>query len=197
MNVELKFITPDALRQIGEYAGICYNSSLEETACVKRAISCKDKGHLATLRFAHATFHVSGISRACSHQFVRSKHLDFLQRSQRYCSEKDTSFIFPHTSEKEYDLYAKFQDHYNESLWLYNELIQKGVKKEDARFVLPEATTTELIVTGNFQAWLDFIQLRADKHAQWEVRNVAREINNILAKETDNLLFTWIPEFSK
>ena len=45
MNVELKFITPNALKQIGEYAGICYNSSLEETACVKRAVSCKDKGH--------------------------------------------------------------------------------------------------------------------------------------------------------
>ena len=84
-------------------------------------------------------------------------------------------------------------DHCHASLELYKELIENGTKKEDARFVLPEATTTELIVTGNFQAWLDFIQLRADKHAQWEIREVARTINNILAKELDNQLFTWMP----
>ena len=95
MNVELLNITPNALEFIGRCAGICYNSSMDSGACIKRAISCKDKGHLATLRFAHATFHVSGISRSCSHQFVRSKHLDFLQRSQRYCSEKDTDFVIP------------------------------------------------------------------------------------------------------
>ena len=189
MNVELKFITPNALQQIGEYAGICYNSSLEETACIKRAVSCKDKGHLATLRFAHATFHVSGISRACSHQFVRSKHLDFLQRSQRYCSEKETIFVLPESFKDDPEvLYQLAKQQY-----LYNNLIASGVKKEDARFVLPEATTTELIVTGNFQAWLDFIKLRADKHAQWEIREVAKTINNILAKELDNQLFGWMP----
>ena len=192
MNVELKFITPNALQQIGEYAGICYNSSLEETACVKRAVSCKDKGHLATLRFAHATFYVSGISRACSHQFVRSKHLDFLQRSQRYCNENDADFVLPlFLMDSPYE--EPYLDHCRKSLELYKELIENGTKKEDARFVLPEATTTELIVTGNFQAWLDFINLRADKHAQWEIREVAKTINNILAKELDNQLFGWMP----
>jgi thymidylate synthase ThyX len=59
--------------------------------------------------------------------------------------------------------------------------------------VLPEATQTELIVTGNFQAWLDFIKLRADTHAQWEIRQVAKEINNMLAVETNNTIFTWMP----
>ena len=83
--------------------------------------------------------------------------------------------------------------HYLECLDLYKRLLDDGVKKEDARFVLPEATTTELVVTGNFQAWLDFIKLRADSHAQWEIRAVAKEINNLLAKETDNNIFTWMP----
>lgn len=190
MNVELKFITPDALQRIGEYAGICYNSNTDPPSCIRRAISCKDKGHLATLRFAHATFHVSGISRVCSHQFVRSKHLDFLQRSQRYCAEEKADFIIPHaTPEQSFDIYK----HYNFCLSMYNRLISEGMKKEDARFVLPESTTTELIVTGNFQAWLDFIALRADKHAQWEIRQVAKTINNLLAKELDNKLFNWMP----
>ena len=188
-NVQLLNITPNSLEFIGRCAGICYNSSLESSSCVKRAVACKDKGHLATLRFAHATFHISNISRSCSHQFVRSKHLDFLQRSQRYCSEKDTDFIYPTSMENNLDV----ETLYEHALGLYQELIKKGVKKEDARFVLPEATTTELIVTGNFQAWLDFIKLRADTHAQWEIREVAKTINNIFAKELDNQLFEWMP----
>jgi thymidylate synthase (FAD) len=188
MNVDLLDITPDALERIGRYAGICYNSSPEPSACVKRAIACKDKGHLATLRFAFATFHVSGISRSCSHQFVRSKHLDFLQRSQRYCSEKDTSFVHP-------SQHPEYEAAYTAAMLSYEKLLAAGVRKEDARFVLPEATTTELVVTGNFQAWLDFINLRMDKHAQWEIRIVAREINNILATHAPGL-FNWAPEIT-
>lgn len=189
MKVELLNITPNALEFIGKCAGICYSSSTDSAACIKRAVSCKDKGHLATLRFAYATFHVSDISRVCSHQFVRSKHLDFLQRSQRYCSEKNAEFIYPESLWNNLDV----ETLYTHAHGLYEELIKKGIKKEDARFVLPEATTTELIVTGNFQAWIDFINLRADKHAQWEIREVAKTINNILAKELDNQLFYWMP----
>ena len=190
MKVELLDITQDPLDKIGRYASICYNSKDERTANIKRAIAVKDKGHLACLRFAHATFHVSGISRACSHQFVRSKHLDFLQRSQRYCSEKETEFVYPPNLD-EYSK-AKLNFAYFSALSDYNTLISHGVKKEDARFVLPEATETELIVTGNLQAWLDFVRLRADKHAQYEIRQVAREINNQLSQHCDGL-FNWMP----
>ena len=189
MRIEIEYVTPDALAIIGRYAGICYNSSLEREACVKRAVACKDKGHLATLRFAFATFRVSGISRTCSHQFVRSKHLEFLQRSQRYCNESETPFVVP---TEDPDLSAVITASYQASLDTYNKLIESGVKKEDARFVLPNGGTTELVVTGNFQAWLDFIKLRADKHAQWEIRAVAKEINNILSGEAPGL-FNWMP----
>lgn len=184
MNVELLTITPNALEFIGDCAGICYNSKRDPDNNRRRAIGCRDKGHLATLRFAHATFHVSGISRVCSHQFVRSKHLDFLQRSQRYCKELDADFTFPNVNSETVSELIEF---YRESKILYERLLQKGVKKEDARFVLPEATQTELIVTGNLQAWLDFVRLRADKHAQWEVRSVAVAINNELAKHCPGL----------
>ena len=187
MKVELLHITPNALEFIGRCAGICYSSSTEPTACIKRAKSCKDKGHLATLRFAHATFHVSSISRACSHQFVRSKHLDFLQRSQRYCNEEQTGFYYPGTSHD-----TLISGAYQSALSKYHELIKLGVKKEDARFVLPEGTKTELIVTGNLQAWLDFIKLRSDPAAQKEIREVAKEINNQLSVHCDGI-FNWKP----
>ena len=189
MNVELLDITRDSIENIGRYAGICYNSSSDKESCIKRANNCKDRGHLATLRFANATFRISGISRICSHQLVRSKHLDFLQRSQRYCKEDRAGFVIPDSLKT----YESVHAHYLGSLELYKRLLIDGVRKEDARFVLPEATTTELVVTGNFQAWNDFITLRADSHAQWEIRAVAKEINNILAKETDNNIFTWMP----
>ena len=185
MEVELLQITPNAEEFIGRCASICYDSSTDSGACVKRAAACVNKGHLATLRFAHATFKVSGISRACSHQFVRSKHLDFLQRSQRYCFEKDVKFIYPLGDLKGFDEHLIY--HYSDCYNLYNKLIQAGVKKEDARFVLPEATCTELIVTGNLQAWLDFINLRSGKEAQWEIREVAQKINNLLATQCPNI----------
>ena len=185
MEVELLQLTPNAEEFIGKCASICYDSNTDSGACVKRAAACVSKGHLATLRFAHATFKVTGISRACSHQFVRSKHLDFLQRSQRYCNEENVDFVIPPTltnyqSIKMHHLQQHCKD-------LYLKLIALGVKKEDARFVLPEATCTELIVTGNSQAWLDFINLRSGKEAQWEIRNVAREINQILMRECPNI----------
>jgi len=187
MKVTLDYITPNSLETIGRYAGICYNSSQEKSACVKRAISCKDKGHLATLRFAHATFIISGISRICSHQMVRSKHLDFLQRSQRYCDESETSFVFPGTT-----MDTRISSAYQSAMARYQELRADGVSKEDARFVLPEGTQTELIVTGNLQAWLDFVKLRADTHAQREIRTVAVLINNELAKHCEGV-FNWMP----
>jgi len=188
MKVKLLQITPNALEFIGRCAAICYESSTETKACIKRAISCRDKGHLATLRFAHATFHVSEISRICSHQFIRSKHLDFLQRSQRYCEEDVPKFVYPRTK-----MDTQISSLYQTAHRVYQDLIKAGVRKEDARFVLPEGTQTELVVTGNFQAWLDFIKLRADIHAQAEIRAVAKEINNQLAAVLDNKLFTWMP----
>jgi len=187
MEIKLLQITPNALEFIGDCAGICYNSKRDPVANKKRAISCKSKGHLATLRFAHATFHIQGISRICSHQFVRSKHLDFLQRSQRYCDESETSFVFPGTT-----MDTRISSAYQSAMARYQELRADGVSKEVARFVLPEGTQTELIVTGNLQAWLDFVKLRADTHAQREIRTVAVMINNELSKHCEGV-FNWLP----
>lgn len=178
MEITLLHLTPNALEFIGKCAGICYDSKDEPEANKRRAIQCARKGHLATLRFAHATFNVSGISRACSHQFVRSKHLDFLQRSQRYCKETDATFIIPN-SVGTYT--TDIRDVYQELLLHYQDMIKEGIKKEDARYVLPEATCTELNVTGNLQAWKDFIELRGTKEAQWEIREVAHGISKHLS----------------
>ena len=129
LEVKLLQLAPDALNFIGKCASICYDSEDSYERNVRRAIACKEKGHLATLGFAHATFNVSGISRACSHQFVRSKHLDFLQRSQRYCEEDNPLVVIPESMES-----LVVADVYSYTYEVYKNLIANGVKKEDARY---------------------------------------------------------------
>lgn len=175
MKVELLDHTSNPEELIGKFAAICYDSNTSKEACLRRAKSCKDKGHLATLRFAYATFRVEDISRAASHQLVRSKHLDYLQESQRYVENKEPSFVYPPGLEKD------VEEIYHQCFLTYKKLLALGYRKEDARYVLPNATTTSLNVTGNFQAWLDFINLRSGKEVQWEVREVALEIRRQLA----------------
>jgi thymidylate synthase (FAD) len=128
---------------------------------------------------------VEDISRICSHQFVRSKHLDFLQRSQRYCNEGDVEIVIPSSIKGEHK--TIIETVYAELTQVYKDLISEGVKKEDARFILPQGTTTELLVVGNFQAWYDFIKLRSGKEVQWEIRAVAHEINHQLHKIAPNV----------
>jgi thymidylate synthase (FAD) len=188
MKVTLIQNTPNPEEHIGLLAGICYGKTGEQSPeqCIKRATHCVTKGHLSTLRFAHATFLVEDISRICSHQFVRSKHLDFLQRSQRYCNEDAIDIVIPE-SIIETAYYSDAWEVQRHTRWLYQSLIKAGVKKEDARFVLPQGTTTELLVVGNFQAWYDFIKLRSGKEVQWEIRAVAHEINRQLHSIAPNI----------
>jgi thymidylate synthase (FAD) len=191
MKVELLNHTSNPEVVIGQMAGICYGKeNSDEETCVKRAAHCVSKGHLSTLRFAHATFRVSGISRVCSHQFVRSKHLEFLQRSQRYTEKQRTIYppvLLNYNNELSDDLDAMIDNLAMASDLAYAQAIQEGVKKEDARFLLLQGAETELIVVGNFQAWIDFLNLRETKEAQWEIRAVATEIRKQLATISPNI----------
>lgn len=183
MQVELLDYTEDPEYKIGLFSAKCYDSKTDRESCIRRVKHCKDSGHLATLRFAYATFEVSDISRVCSHQMCRHAHLSYLQRSQRYVKESSVDYIEPEaladTPEYYRNAWKKLQSD-AEALYLAG-VDQKLLKKEDARFILPQSCTTSMVVTGNFQAWLNFINLRADKHAQKEIRSVAVEINNQLA----------------
>lgn len=178
MQVELKFITPDAEAHIGEAAAECYDSSTEREACLRRAAHCMSVNHLATLRFAYADFHISGISRVASHQLVRVAHAGILQRSQRYVKETVVEYVNPPAFEAlPFELQIAWQDLQQEAEDLYLYLIDSGqMKKEDARYILPQGCTTSLRICGNFQMWHDLLANRTSKKAQWEVRAVAEEI---------------------
>ena len=178
MKVELKFITPDPEFHIGAAAAECYDSSTERDACLRRAEHCMSVSHLATLRFSYADFHISGISRVASHELVRVAHAGILQRSQRYVKETRVEYVQP-------PAFTALPDHLqldwlriqNEAEDMYLYLIENGMmKKEDARYILPQGCTTSLRICGNFQMWHDLLGNRAAKKAQWEVRDVAHEV---------------------
>lgn len=172
----------NAEEHIGRMAAICYDADTSADACIRRAIKCKDSGHLATMRFAFATISVDGISRVCSHQLVRMAHAGILQRSQRYVKESNVEFIDPPAlldcPEWYRNAWAKVQAD-AEALYL-SAVDQKLLKKEDARYILPQGCATGVNLCLNFQGWQDMLRNRDDKHAQWEIRNVASEIRKLL-----------------
>lgn len=163
---------------LGKYAGICYGREGNDE---KRLAHIIGVGHLSVLRFGAAVFRIQGISRVCLAQLTRSKHLDYLVRSSRYCDESEAEFHMPE-SLKELDAVSQVRilSCLQKAEDLYKELRDKGISKQDARYILPQAQETELYVSGNYQAWKDFIKLRSSKSAQEEVRKVALEIERQL-----------------
>lgn len=182
MKVELIYCTPDAEAHIGEQAAECYDSKTDRASCVKRATHCVDSGHLATLRFAYATVRVTGISRVCSHQLVRVAHAGILQRSQRYVKETAIEYVDPPALlALDESLRIEWLAIQGRAESMYLRLVDSGaMKKEDARYILPQGCETSMRITGNFQMWRDLLSNRATKHAQWEVRDVAIEIRRQL-----------------
>lgn len=183
MKIRLLDYTPNALNKIGAYAGICVGKPFdlsEKERNERRALSAITSGHLSVLRFAYATFEIDGVSRVCSHQLVRIAHAGILQESQRFTNQYNRSSIVPNSFSDTPNLKQKIEEHNIISLELYKEAVYNGIKKEDARFILPEGSTTKLIMTANFQTWMHFLSLRTDNSSQWEIRSVANRIKYLL-----------------
>src|SRR5215467_2670706 len=147
-------------------------------------------GHHSTLEHNIYVFGVTGLSRAATHQLVRHRHLQFDQQSQRYLSFKNGEFPFvkPKKIASLPEVSARF-DTLMETLGrAYQELIDAGIPGEDARFVLPNATASQLVVSGNARAWYEFLTLRTCNMAQWEIREMSFQVLRILKRE-DPVLF--------
>lgn len=182
MKVDLILATPE--HHIGEMAKICYaTKSLEDGGKDITYNLVHGRGHLAALRFAYATVSIEGISVACQNQFVRSKHLDFMVQSKRYVNPEKGDFNFVIPEGLGGQLSEWMDEHFDRSIKLYETLIANGVKKEDARAILPMNTSTKMNATGNLQAWDSFFKLRLSPHAQTEIRTLANTIYDLLAIE--------------
>ena len=181
MKVTLLDHTQDPENVIGNMAAICYDANTDRDSNVRRAVHCKTKGHLSTLRFAYATFNISGISRVCSHQLVRIAIAGILQESQRYVELSKVEFITPPMlASMPNDLIRRWTRLLGESELIYKDCIENGMKKEDARYILPQSCTTQINLCLNFQGWQGVIANRTAKSAQWEIREVFLEIERQL-----------------
>lgn len=137
-------------------------------------------GHTSALEHASFTFAVEGVSRALLAQITRHRMGSYSVKSQRYVNEHDFDFVTPSsiTEKGKKEEYEKCVEHIRNS---YNELL-KFVPKEDARFVLPNACTTQFVVTMNARSLLNFFELRCCNRAQWEIRELADEMLKLCKK---------------
>lgn len=137
------------------------------------------------LLFDHgsATFFFEGISRTCTHQLVRHRLASFSQESQRYVelSKGGWQAIVPPAVAENAAAMAELGDFWRIAEEKYARLRELGIRKEDARFLLPNAAETRIVTTMNFAAWSHFLWLRAvDKAAQWEIRAMGQEVLKML-----------------
>jgi len=170
LKVGLLAITDCGEFVIAAAASLSHGKELQPEQIIPKLI---EMGHESVLEHASATFAIEGISRACSHQVVRHRICSFTQRSQRYC-EVEPEFVVPETLTTEQTF--QFLSACNESYKDYLMLLEFGVAREDSRYLLPNATATELVMTANLREWRHFLKLRLDSHAQLEIRNLAYEI---------------------
>ncbi len=146
-------------------------------------------GHLSVLEHASFSFGTEGVSRALLAQLTRHRIASFSVQSQRYVKfNKGVNFIIPPTIAKDENLSAKYNEFLKLSQQYYNEFLQAGIPAEDARYVLPNASATKIVLTMNARELRHFFALRCCNRAQWEIRDMACRMLK-LAKEVAPVLF--------
>ncbi len=141
----------------------------------QRYLGCWRAGHTSVLEHVAMTFRIDGISRACSHQLVRHRLASFVQESQRYTKIDvwhGDWYVIPPTIEQNEGLCKQYKDHMADAGRAYDKALYHGIKPEDARYLLPEATKTSVVMTTNLRELEAFYKLRSDKAAQWEIREL-------------------------
>ena len=180
LDVELVAITPDPEKVIEQAGRTCYLSfdRIEEDSCsgfIRRLIKM---GHESPLEHAYATFRIKNCSRAMTHQLVRHRLMAVSQQSQRYVDEDRFAYVVPE------GMPAEFVDDFHQDMktiqQMYRKWRQRGLRKEDARFVLPNACTSEIVVSADFREWRHIFKLRTSAKAQWEIRDACRAMLALL-----------------
>ncbi len=197
----------DGGQALAEFAGrACYqswkkpNPSTASNAGYIRHII--EVGHLSVLEHGSVTFYLTGMSRSLTHELIRHRHFSYSQLSQRYVPERDAAMVAPDVIASDPELSEKFEAATEASLAAYNELLEGLEKKfasvenatlrrkqarQAARAVLPNATETRIVVTGNYRAWRHFVGMRATEHADVEIRALAVECLRQLKQAAPNV----------
>jgi len=184
-SVELMAITPNAEQVIELACRTCYlsfhryNPPASTGELIKKVIR---KKHHSVLEHAGATFRIKGGSRTFTHELVRHRLMSPSQESQRYVEYGKTrnyDIVLPASIEK-----SKFNDRYLELAdqceKLYSEMIKEDIPKEDARYILPGGTTSEIVITANLREYRHIFEVRCNPRAHWEIRGICLEMLRIL-----------------
>jgi thymidylate synthase (FAD) len=181
MDVRLLYHTPEPERAIAAAARLCYApvsaaellEQMSEKAVRKVLKTVISSGHTSTLEHASYTFAIDGVSRAMTHQLVRHRLASYSQQSQRYVSYEAPAFIVPPEVDGDPEARQLFLNACGDAFLAYRALLDGGVAPEDARYLLPNAMETKIVVTMNVRELMHFFELRCCKRAQWEIREVA------------------------
>ncbi len=183
MQVVLLSFTPDPEQTVAAAARLCYSDAgageLREQMGRERTVSFIKKllsmGHESPLEHANFTFGMEGVSRTLTHQLVRHRIASYSQKSQRYVDESSFEYIIPPSVKKEEEAYHLYVQQMEKIREAYAALAEK-VPQEDARYLLPNACETKLVVTMNARSLRNFFRLRMCRRAQWEIRNLAEKM---------------------
>jgi thymidylate synthase (FAD) len=191
---------------LAEFAGrACYQSwSKPNPATATNAGYLRhilEVGHLSVLEHGVVSFYITGVSRSLTHELVRHRHFSYSQLSQRYVPERNAAMVEPAVIAEDPELHEKFATATRASLAAYNDLLaalevkfadvpdgtlRRKQARQAARSVLPNATETRIVVTGNYRAWRHFVAMRASEHADVEIRELAVECLRQLQKAAPN-----------
>jgi thymidylate synthase (FAD) len=185
----------DGGQALAEFAGrACYqswkkpNPATATNAGYLRHIL--EVGHLSVLEHGSVSFYLTGISRSLTHELIRHRHFSYSQLSQRYVPERDAAMVEPDVIAADPELHERFLAAAKASRDAYADLLaglerrfagepsatlRRKQARQAARSVLPNATETRIVVTGNYRAWRHFIAMRATEHADVEIRALAVE----------------------
>ena len=197
MHVELLYHTPDPERAIATAARLCYApvgaAELMETMPPERVESVLStimgSGHFSTLEHASYTFAVDGVSRALTHQLVRHRIASLNQQSQRYVKfTTGLETVKPGSIAADPEASRVFDEAVEAAIAAYERLIEAGIPAEDARYLLPNAAETKIVITMNVRELLHFFELRCCNRAQWEIRELAHRMLE-LARPTAPFIF--------
>jgi thymidylate synthase (FAD) len=185
MEVELIAHTPEPDIIAAAAALLTHSSSdfedlkKEDTDKLRKVLRAViDMGHTSVVEHAYFTFAISGVSRALTHQLVRHRIASYSQQSQRYV-EQEMNYIIPPSIKK------NFKEEYEEmmeKIWDFYEKLKEHVPVEDARYVLPNAACSRIVVSMNARSLLNFFELRCCLHAQWEIRKLAWKMLHLVRK---------------
>ena len=180
LQVNLISKPEDILKTVYTACKTCYSAKLpieiydeapdneKMLSLIKKVIS---SGHFSTIEHVQLSFAISNVSRACTHQLVRHRHISFSQKSQRYVKEKgEFDYIIPKNIEENPELKEKFENFMNKTAELYQDFVNQGIAAEDARSILPNAAASSLVASLNLRELIHLANLRLCKRAQLEIR---------------------------